>query len=200
MTTFVLLAAALLIPGCAKIPKDALLLQPESLANRQLQTRRFDTANFETMLGAASAVFQDLGFSLDEAEYRLGILVGSKRRDATSGGQVAGAIFLAVFTGVAVSVDEEQIIRASVVMREIDSEKTPPGKTAGNEKSRKKDTAAEKPEVGKDGASTVRVTFQRVIYNTQGQVSKLEQINEPSVYREFFDKLAQAVFLEAHEI
>ncbi len=50
------------------------------------------------------------------------------------------------------------------------------------------------------GESTVRVTFQRVIFNTQGQVTLREQINEPELYQQFFDKLSQAVFLEAHEL
>jgi len=52
----------------------------------------------------------------------------------------------------------------------------------------------------KAGSSTVRVTFQRVIRNTAGQISRQEQINEPEIYQEFFDKLSQAVFLEAHEL
>jgi hypothetical protein len=185
-----LFVAMLLLPACVKIPKDALLFQPESLANRQLQTRRFDTANYETMLSASSAVFQDLGFSLDEAEYKLGVIVGSKRRDAVNAGQVTGAVFLALLTGVAIPVDRAQVIRASLVMREIDGEKNASGKGVDN--------AA--PAGKGEGISTVRVTFQRVIYDTNGQVTRLEQINDPTVYQQFFDKLAQAVFLEAHEI
>jgi hypothetical protein len=157
--------------GCVPGLKDALQFKPETLANRQMQTRRFSTTNYQAMLNAASGVFQDLGFTLDESEYKLGILVGSKSRDATSAGQIAGAIFLGLLTGQQTHVDKDQYIRASMVMREI-----------------------------KAGSSTVRVTFQRIIRNTAGQITLQEQINESAVYQEFFDKLSQAVFLEAHEL
>ena len=196
----VFFVATLLLSACVKIPKDALQLQPESLANRQLQTRRFDTTNYETMLGASAAVFQDLGFSLDETEYKLGVLVGSKRRDATNAGQVVGAVLLAIFSGVPQSYDTEQTIRASLVMREIDTGKSEPEKPDINVGSKGKSKEPEKPAGREEGISTVRVTFQRVIHNNYGQVTKLEQINDPLVYQDFFDKLAQAVFLEAHEI
>jgi len=169
---FIILMAAV-FSGCVPGLKDAMNLKPETLANRQMQTRRFDTTNYQSMLNSAGAVFQDLGFTIDESEYKLGILVGSKNRDATHAGQVAGTILLALLSGRASTqnLDKDQTIRASMVMREI-----------------------------KPGSSTVRVTFQRVVHNTAGQITLQEQINEPGVYREFFDKLSQAVFLEAHEL
>ncbi len=233
----------LLLSGCMPgIPKDALKLSPESLAERQLQTRRFETVNHQAMLSAASAVFQDLGFSLDESEYTLGVLVGSKHRDATSGAQIAGAVVLAALTGAVTHVDRDQIIRASMVMREIESPNEN-GKPAESQRLSPEKIDSIKTNVSKavadglkdrfpgevsrkiaakiaddtattltdelttlmqvrsgSGSSTVRVTFQRVIYNTAGQVTTTEQIKDPVVYRQFFDKLAQAVFLEAHEI
>lgn len=239
LTALVVLA---LLGGCvAKVPQSALQLAPESLADRQLQTRRFDTANHKTMLGAAAATLQDLGFTLDETEYTLGVLVASKQRDATSGGQVAAAMMLAALTGAVTHVDSEQIIRVSMVMREISPEKdtTSTGhselspesiakikanvikavadglrakfpadisariadkiaeNTANTLSTDLKKLATVKAE---SGQSTVRVTFQRVIYNTAGQVTTAEQIKNPEVYKEFFDKLSQSVFLEAHEI
>ncbi|MCL2458001.1 MAG: hypothetical protein FWF31_03975 [Desulfobulbus sp.] len=160
-------------------------LSPESLADRQMQTRRFETNNNQTMLSAAGAVLQDLGFTLDESESALGILVGSKRRDATSGGQVAGAILIALLGGPPPPVDKEQLVRVSMVMREITpSSSVEPAK------------ATDKP----SGQSIVRVTFQRVIVDTANHVTRAEQIVDPEIYKEFFDKLSQSVFLEAHEI
>ncbi len=239
-TLVYLTLATFLTAGCApSIPKDALQLKPDSLANRQMQTRRFETASNDTMLSAAAAVFQDLGFTLEESEYSLGVIVGSKERDATSAGQIAGALVVAALFGVQTHVDNNQVIKASMVMREIvaqddkaaaQSKLTPEilvsikndvtnavakrlRERFPDEVSKKvaekiaADTAktltsdlARLAQTKGSGESTVRVTFQRIIYNTAGQATTLEQINEPVLYQEFFDKLSQAVFLEAHEI
>ena len=50
------------------------------------------------------------------------------------------------------------------------------------------------------GESIVRVTFQRIIYDTHGNVTRAEQIKDPELYQKFYEKLSQAVFLEAHAI
>lgn len=55
-----------------------------------------------------------------------------------------------------------------------------------------------KPLKGKE--TLVRVTFQRLIWDNQGRISRVETINEPKLYQEFFDKLSQSVFLEANQI
>ena len=168
---------AFLFLSCApKIPKEALQLSPESLKNRQIQTRRFDTDE-TTLLSASAAVLQDLGFTIDESETDLGVIACSKTRDATHAGQIVGAVVVAILTGVATPVDSEQLIRASLVTYPI---------TISDEKSNCK--------------TAVRVTFQRIVTTTNNQVSRRECINEPEIYQEFFDKLSQSVFLEAHEI
>ncbi|MCG6974634.1 MAG: hypothetical protein LJE66_16000 [Desulfobacterales bacterium] len=167
-----------LLASCAPtIPKEALQLSKESLKDRQLQTRFFDTDE-KTLLSASAAVLQDLGFTINESETDLGLIACSKQRDATSAGQVVGAVVVALLTGAYTPVDKEQLIRASLVTRPIHIDKADKSKCQ----------------------TAVRVTFQRIVSNTQGQITRREGINEAKIYQEFFDKLSQSVFLEAHEI
>ena len=162
--------------GCTQsIPKEALALSPQSLEYRQLQTRRFDTEDEKRLLSASAGLLQDLGFNIDESETQLGVIVASKDRDATESGQVAGAVIIAILFGVVPAIDKEQKIRASVVTREH--------------------------EVGGERKGTsLRVTFQRVVWNDRGQISKVEKLAEPGMYEEFFKLLSKAVFLEAQSI
>lgn len=156
------------------IPKEVLLLSQESLEQRQSQTRRFfETADENMLLSASAAVLQDLGFNIDESETRLGLIVASKDRDATEAGQVAGAVIVALLFGVSVPVDDEQKIRASLVTCQHSQESE---------------------------TTILRVTFQRVVWNTRGDVSKSEALVDPLLYQEFFANLSKSVFLEAHQI
>ena len=153
------------------VPPDALKLSRESLERRQLQTRAFDTANEKVLLQASAGVLQDLGFTLDESETELGVVVASKDRSAVEAGQVAGQIAMALLLGVYTPIDKNQRFWASLVTRPLLPER-----------------------------SAVRVTFQRIVWNDQGQVSKAEFIDDVSIYREFFEKLGQSVFLTAHDV
>lgn len=170
---FALVIVAILLAACQqKIPKEALQLSPDSLDRRQLQTRVFDTTDETELISASAALLQDLGFNLDESEVSLGLVVGSKDRDATEAGQVAASLLLAVLIGAAVPWDEKQKIRASVVTRELE---------------------------GRNGYA-LRLTMQRIVWNTQEQISRTEPLDEPEIYQEFFGKLSKAVFLEAQEL
>jgi len=176
--TVTLIVFLFLFASCAPtIPKEALLLSKENLKNRQIQTRRFDTDE-KTLLSASAAVLQDLGFNINESETDLGLIACSKQRDATTASQVVGAILIAALTGAAMPVDKEQLIRASLITRPIHIDETDKSKCQ----------------------TAVRITFQRVVTNTQGQITRREGINEAEIYQEFFDKLSQSVFLEAHDI
>lgn len=107
--------------GCvAKIPKDALTLAPESLEERERQTRYFETGDEQFLMSSGAQVLQDMGFNLEESETNLGVVTGSKHRDATDAGQIAAAVLVAALTGAAAPVDRDQIIRVSVVTRPLD--------------------------------------------------------------------------------
>ena len=82
-----------------------------------------------------------------------------------------GAFIIGAAGDEEVTYDVEQKIRASVVTR-------PMGK----------------------GGTTVRVTFQRIVWNNRGSISGNQSIEDPKLYQEFFVKLSNSVFLTALSI
>ena len=161
------------ITGCQTIPKDALTLSPEALAQRQIQTKKYETTDEAKILSACAALLQDTGFNIDESETKLGLISSSKMRNAENTGQIALAILVAALGGGAMPIDKEQKMRASIVTRPV----------------------------GEHGEYiSVRVTFQRIVFNTQGQVTVSESLTDPKIYQEFFDKLSKSIFLEAQEL
>lgn len=159
--------------GCAAITLEAdLTLTPELLQQRQLQTRRFDTSDEQAILKTCTALLQDTGFNVDESETQLGIITGSKKRDATDPAQWALYI-VGAFFGVAIPPDDNQIMKVCVTTRPVG-------------------------ETGKQVA--VRVVFERIVFNTEQQISKMEVLSGPKIYQSFFEKLSKALFLETHEI
>jgi hypothetical protein len=171
------LVLALLASGCSSsLPRGALKLGPESLERRSLQTRRFEGISEVDLLAASAGVIQDLGFQIDEAETGLGLIVGSKQRTARKASQIAAAVLIGILTlgESEVATDRRQEFRVSLVVRPL----------------------AE----GPTDAHFVRVTFQRVIWRTDNSVSCRQSLTDPEMYQEFFGKLSNAVFLEAHRI
>jgi hypothetical protein len=65
MLSFIVFSLAACRTG---IPKEALMLSPESLQDRQLQTRIFETDDEKKLLAAAAAVLQDTGFTIEDSE------------------------------------------------------------------------------------------------------------------------------------
>jgi hypothetical protein len=154
-----------------KIPRDAMALSPESLKDRQLQTRIFETDDEKMLLTASAAVLQDSGYTIEESEVSCGVIVSSRERDVTNPGQVVGSIMLGICLGAPVPWDKRQRVEASLATNPIDGQRI-----------------------------AVRITFQHVVWNNNNQVSKREQINDPQIYQEFFAKLSKSIFLTAHEI
>ena len=138
-----------------------------------MQSRFFETSNEVELLSAGVAVLQDMGYSIDETETTSGVVTASKTVDATNNAQIAGAVLLAVLGGGNMSIDSQQQIKVSFV--------TLPSKNNKN-------------------GYLARATFQRIVTNTQGQVTKAETMKTEELYAEFFNKLSKSVFLEAQKI
>jgi hypothetical protein len=187
-----------LLSGCAtQIPPEALQFQPDTLANRQMQSRKYDIKSEKELLSASSNVLQDMGFNLDESNMPLGVIVSSKSRDATDGGQIAGAILLGVLFGAnAVVYDKTQKIRASLVTKPATTSN--PIEVNVTTKAGKQIKFDQQVDSGK--GYIVRVTFQRMVWNQKGILSKIEGVNDPEIYQEFFEKLSKSIFLQAQNV
>lgn len=167
----VFILVALMMLACQKsVPREALMFTPESLADRQLQTRIFETNHEGKLLEASAAVLQDLGFTIDESEVKCGVIVCSKDRNVTEFYDVGLSIIASLFF-----IDYEYAVRqkvlASLVTRPLEEDRI-----------------------------AVRITFQHLVWDTKKELIKNERVNEPEIYQEFFSKLSKSVFLTAHEI
>ena len=159
-----------------QIPKEALQLTEESPARRKLETRRFETKDEQALLDAAGAVVKDLGFTIDVTSKELGLVAASKSESAKNIGEMATAAAVAVITTAlsfptSMPYSKNQLIRASIVTRRAEN---------GN-------------------GTAVRLTLQRVVWDTEGNVAKSELLEGPAAYQDFFGKLAKALALDAHE-
>ena len=165
--------------GCATVPKDCLKPSEDYLANRQNQMRKYETIDCTTIYTAVAGVLQDLGFTLDESESKIGLVVGSKEAKAVNPGQTTAAVFLDILSAIGgtysdytMQADATQFVRASVITK-----------------------------LSIEGNNTVvRVTFQRIVYNRYGEINRLETIREEEIYQTFYEKLSKAIFLEAYKI
>ncbi len=166
-------AMALLLAGCtvtAVPPSTVFAVPPDSAAQRVRQSRRYDTRDEALVLHASAALLMDLGFISNKTEESLGVLVASKERTAVEAGQVIAAVIIGALAGTYVPYDDHQRLRASVVTH-------PSGRKS----------------------VVVRVTFQRIVWDTSGQITKREQLDRPEYYQEFFERLSKALLLEAHD-
>ena len=146
-------------------------LDENYLARRQMETMRFEADNEETILAASAGVLQDLGFTLDETETKLGLITAYKNREASSTGAKAAIILLAAMSDTQPVYDTEQKIYTTLVSTKSKESK----------------------------GYNVRITFARVVTNNMHE-TRNEKITDQKTYRDFFDKLSQSLFLTAHEI
>ena len=183
---------ALIVTGCgSSLPKHLLRLTPDTLQNRVLQTRKYEGIAETDLLSASTGVIQDLGFIIDESEINLGLIVGSKNRDAPPDAtqrvvQVLGTTasilvaFMAALGGeddidiYVPPVDDYQKLWASIVIRPTSEDD--------------------------DKTHYVRVTFQRIVWDTEGEIDRMQSLDEPEMYQKFFDLLSKSVFLEGQKI
>ncbi len=172
----------LLLQGCTSYDKYY-ILDPNYLHRRQIETRRFEAKSEDLILKSAVFVLQDLGFNVKESDYTLGYMYAAKDREAENA-------------------DINRTIDTTLTILEIAAA------VAGGENSiggRVYDVSQQifvvlvtsKSMVQK--GFNIRAKFARIICNNEGQC-RYEQIQDDNIYQEFFDKLAQSLFLTANDI
>lgn len=169
--SFLIFLIYIFIVGCSISYESFYKLDNKYLERRQLETRFFETNDEDKMLVASVQVLQDLGYIISESNISLGIITGTKNRDAGSIGEKVGAIFVAALFGGTPVYDVSQQIYVTLVSTKSKIKK----------------------------GYNIRVEFATIIYNNQGNF-RVERRLEPEIYKEFFDKLSQSVFLTANDL
>ena len=177
-----LLALAIAAPLMSCVSANQLAMKigapPETAVElRTLQMRRFDTLDQTRMLLAATDTLQDLGYTVTESSNDLGLIVGSKQRDAEETGQVAGQVMLTVLFAAMGSYynptwDKSQSIHVTLVATPVENSKQ----------------------------IEVRVSFDRALTNNHGHEWRADLILDEKIYQEFFEKLSASAFLEAESV
>ena len=161
------LVCIMIFSGCGTTAVEMVKMEASSSEERNLQTKSYETNDYIEVFAASLSTMQDLGFNVDLTNKELGIISGSKSRDATEVGEQAIGILLALFgANITPALKASQDIRGTVVV------------------------------IPKDKKTYVRLTVQRILYNAQGGVIGMETIKDAEIYTAFFDKLSKGIFLE----
>jgi len=177
MKCITILAVTILVVGCISPPPHVFLVTPEMLAQRQLETRRYDGIKEADLLSACANVLQDLGFQLENSETRLGVLTVIKQRDARNGGEIIVSVIVTILSGKPMPYSKDQSIRASLVVRPVND-------SNGN--------------VLPD-SHYVRISIQRLVRRTDNSIY-VQTLRDPKLYERFYDRLSKSVFIEGQKI
>ena len=177
--SLILATVCFCLSGCVSMPNNLLVLPTDYLSAREQQMRKYATTDEKKVIKASAGALQDLGFTIDKSEMDLGMVVSSKNRTAVSPGQVTAAltadvacVLFGCYSNLYGQTDKAQKIEASVVVNSA---------------------------LAKDSIA-VRVKFQTVVWNVQGQVSRFETIKDPKLYQDFFERVSKSIFLEEQKI
>lgn len=180
LRVFLLLSTTLILfTACQRDPdwanKEALKIgapRPDAIEIRARQTETFTQVSEQKLLVEATQVLQDLGFTIEESVPRYGVLAGSKDRDATETGQVAGQIALTIglaVLGVRYSPqwDKDQVIRGTITTYPIGKNET-----------------------------QLRISFERIVTDNKG-FSRVEDLTSGEFSKGFFEKVRSGLAKDA---
>lgn len=168
-----------LLHGCgmtSKVPGDELRLEESTLEIRGLQSRTFTAPSEKEILAATIAVLQDMEYNVDRIESPLGVVTASKVSDADSANEQVGLFMVDLLCalgggdcGAMDTASDEQLIMLTLVVQ---------------------------PSLANTEEYVARVTLQRVVYDTLDRVKVKEEIHEPEMYQQIFERLSKSIFLQ----
>lgn len=165
-----LLIAGVWLVGCAS---DKALYVPDAnyMERRNVETRVFDTTHTKELLIASAQVLQDMDYTITESDTDIGVITATKNRAVGSTAGKAVLTVLSALNGQKAVYEDKQKFYVSIVNTPANARQT-----------------------------KTRVTFARIVYDNTGKVVRIEKLDDPTLYKGFFDKLAQSVFLTANNI
>lgn len=177
--------------GCASDPGRLLRAREETARHQAAQTRRFDGITRPEMLTACAALLQDLGFTIESGDSRLGLLVGSKQHTAVVEKRVSEAVLEAaavVALALAIGAVTGQLMVGPGADDPTDRQVIRVTLTVGTE------------DPANSTRVVVNVAMNRVVYTRSQQVRHQESVHDPVLMQAFFEALSKSVFLEAHSV
>jgi len=168
-----LVVSALLAACVADVPPPKTQLQV-----REFQTQTFDTADSQLVLKAMFNVLQDDGYVVKNAVTQLGLMTATKEIDLALGrsGPTAGDISNSMGSKLIVGQSEPTSYR-KVEIHDF----------TGN--------------VSEFGEQTkVRVSVQRKILDSRGNVVEVKPIEDLTFYQDFFSRMAKSVYLQKERL
>lgn len=160
----------LILTGCVNVPVDT--FHSRGVAVKNMQTRTFNVESSKIIILSCVSVLQDMGYLIEETNYNLGVVKGTKEAEAVQASQVTLNVASAILLGQINAIDDEQKITASVVIYDSDNK----------------------------GEYYVRALFAQEVFKTNGFKSKSIAIEDKDIYSLFFQKLSKSVFLENNEL
>jgi len=168
-----LIASALLTACVATVPPPKTQLQV-----REFQTQTFDTADSQLVLKAMFNALQDEGYVVKNAVMQLGLMTATKEIDLAPGrsGPTAGDISSAIGSKWSVGQSEPTTYR-KVEVRDFTGNVTDFG-----------------------DQTKVRVSVQRKILDSHGNVVEVKPIDDLTFYQDFFSRMAKSVYLQKERL
>jgi len=181
-----LIAAALMLAGCAELPPDYLRAGPWTPADRELQGRRYEGIGEAELLSACVGVLQDLGFAVETSHTGLGFVQGSMQREAKAPEQTLMLVILAALAASAGAMPPVPVAPAT------------PSQRLAEEQTISVLLSVRPAAPGEAGSRVVVVTFHRTLRQPVWQSAGA--LRDPGLYQSFFELLSRAVFLEGHSL